>query len=186
MALQDILTAITHEADQRISTAQSDYKQRSKALREQRELAILDAQQRINEQKKRKMTQLKERAEAHAHMISRHALLQKKQELLNDTYSHVIDALADMPKDKMEAFLKTCLSDIKSKGVIHPAKGSEAILKKLAGDDQTIGDSIDARGGFLFIGAKEERDCTFEFLVHEVLRPATEVRIAHELFPSEK
>lgn len=186
MALQDILTAIKQEADQRISSAQSEQKKLTKSMKEQRELAILDAQQRINEQKKRKMAQLKERAEAHAHMMSRHALLQKKQELLDDTYSHVIDALADLPKDKMEKFLETCLADIKSKGVIHPAKGSEAMLKKLAGEGQTIGDSIDAKGGFRFVGAKEERDCTLEFLVREVLRPVTEVRIAHELFPSEK
>lgn len=186
MALQDILSAITAEADERISSAQAGHKKLMKEMKEQGERNVLDTQQRLQEQKRRKMTQLKERAEAHAHMISRHALLQKKQELLNDTYDQVVAALVALPKDKMEAFLGHCLKGIHSKGVIRPAKASEAMLKKLAGDKFEMGETVDAQGGFVFVAEKEERDCTFEFLVREALRPSTEVDAAHKLFPSEK
>jgi vacuolar-type H+-ATPase subunit E/Vma4 len=157
-----------------------------KTMKEERELAVLDAQQRIQEQKKRKMAQLRERAESHARMTARHELLQKKQELLNDAYAQVIEALAKLPKDEMETFLKSCLKAIDTEGVIHPAKGSEAMIKKLAGDSFKIGESIDAKGGFRFVSDKQERDYTFEFLVHEALRPSSEVEIAHKLFPSVK
>jgi vacuolar-type H+-ATPase subunit E/Vma4 len=182
MALQDILQAITHEADERIKSAQSEHKKKLKTMRETHELSVLDAQQRINEQKKRKMIQLKERAESHAHMVARHSLLQKKQELLQDVYAQVVDALTNLPKDKMEAFLKRCLDIIEGKGTIHPAKNSEAILKKLAGDGQKMGEAIDAKGGFRFVGEKQECDFTFEFLVKEVLRHQSETEIAPTLF----
>jgi vacuolar-type H+-ATPase subunit E/Vma4 len=182
MALQDILHAITHEADERIKAAQSEHKQKMKASREAHELALLDIQQRINEQKKRKMTQLKERAVGHAHMMLSHSLLQKKQELLKETYDETVEALCAMPAAKQEAFLKQCLEAIDVKGTIHPAKPHAALLKKLAGSDFKVGEPIEAKGGFRFVGDKQERDYTFEFLVLEVLRHATEVDAAHTLF----
>ncbi len=86
----------------------------------------------------------------------------------------------------MESFLGHCLKSIHVKGTIHPSKASEAILKKLAGDKFEMGKMIDAAGGFVFVAEKEERDCTFEFLVREALRPSTEVEAAHTLFPSDK
>jgi hypothetical protein len=72
------------------------------------------------------------------------------------------------------------------KGTIHPTQAHEAILKKLAGSAFTMGAVIPGKGGFRFSGATQDRDYTFEFLVHHVLRPATEMDTARTIFPSQR
>jgi len=43
-------------------------------------------------------------------------------------------------------------------------------------------DATDAKGGFVFISDTEEQDFTFENLIQNILRPRTELSIAHTLF----
>lgn len=186
MALQDILDSITGDADKRIADAAADHKKRMKDMREESERSINRKRVQIAEQRDQKKRQLKEKAESHARMTRTKALLARKQEYMDKLYADVLDALAKLPKDKAETFLEKCLSSVKSKGVIVPAKAHEAALKKMLPAGCELGKAIDSAGGFRFVSDKEERDFTFEFLVNDLLRPQTEVRIAHELFPASR
>ena len=183
MALQDILNAITDEADQKITSERSAHQKRLSTMREQSEQRISKRKQEIAIQKEEKRNQMRAKSDAHAQMIERNAGLKKKQELLDNLFTLVTKNLGSCSNEKAEALLKQCIKSIKSKGTIHPSKVHADTLKKIAPSEQfTMGDPVEATGGFVFSSEKEERDFTFEHLVSEYLRPKTEVEIAAELF----
>lgn len=183
MALQDILTAIVQLSDERISKARSAHQRDVSEMREENERKIAKKKQEIAVSKEEKKKQMLTKAQTHASMIKRNAELAAKQRLLDELYDGVVDKLCSLPKDKTEALLKSCLSDLDDQGVIRPAKSHEDLLKALiSGTDLTMGDPVDAKGGFVFMSEKEDRDFTFEHLVHTYLRPKTEVDSAHTLF----
>lgn len=186
MALQDILDSITGDADKRIAEATAEHKKRMKDMREESERSINRKRVQITEQRDQKKRQLKEKAESHARMVRTKALLAKKQEYMDTLYADVLDALTKLPKDKTEALLEKCLSTVKGKGTIVPSKHHEAALKKMLPDGCEMGKAIDSAGGFRFVSDKEEHDFTYEFLVRGLLRPQTEVKMAHELFPASR
>lgn len=183
MALQDILDAITKQADAQIAQERSASQKRISALREESERNTAKKKQEIAQQKEERKEQMLKKAEAHSTMTQRNAELQKKQELLDNLYTLVVKQLASMPAESVEALLKHCLKAIKVKGEIHPSKAHRDILKKIAPSERfSIGEDVSASGGFVFVSDREEHDCTFEHLVAETLRPATEVETAHALF----
>lgn len=183
MALQDILKAITAEADQKITSERSAHQKRLSTMREQSEQRISKRKQEIAMQKEEKRQQMRAKSEAHAQMIERNAELKKKQELLDTLFTLVTKKLGSCSEDKAEALLKQCIKSIKSKGTIHPSKAHANLLKKIAPSEQfEMGDAVEATGGFVFSSDKEERDFTFEHLVSQYLRPRTEVETASELF----
>jgi vacuolar-type H+-ATPase subunit E/Vma4 len=184
MALQHILDAIVAEADRKIDEIQSAHKQRMKEMREQSDRAVTQKKRQINDQLEQRKRQMQEKAASHARMLRSKSLLAKKQECMDSLYANVLEKLSSLPKDKLEVFLKACLERLDGEGTIYPAKPHEAIIKKLAKDRFEIGEPIDALGGFRFESRKIEHDFTFEFIVHSLLRPQTEVAIADDLFPA--
>ena len=119
-------------------------------------------------------------------MVARHAIVERKQQHLTGVYDKVIDSLASLPQAEIESFLQNCLKHIGMKGTIHPTQAHEAMLKKMVGSSFTMGSVIPGKGGFRFSGATQDRDYTFEFLVHQVLKPATEMDAARSLFPTQR
>jgi vacuolar-type H+-ATPase subunit E/Vma4 len=184
MAIQDILGAIVEDADKRIAEVQSAHKKRMKEMRDESEQITQRKRQQIIDQRDQKKRQLKEKAESHARMLHSKAILSAKQDYMNKVYSEVLASLVNLPKDKLETLLKKCLGQIKSKGTIHAAKEHEALIKKYVPEGCDMGKAIDAKGGFRFVSEKEEHDFTFEFIVNELLRPQTEVKVAHDIFPN--
>lgn len=181
MALQDILAAITAEADKRIADARKAQQNRLTDIREKSEQHIAKRKQEIAMQKQEKQDQMLMKAQAHAQITKRNAELSKKQELLDAVYGDVVDHLCSLSGAELETFLKACLEQIQGSGTIRPSATHADLLKKLAGNF-TIGEPVEAKGGFVFVSEKQERDYTFEHLVHAYLRPATEVETANSLF----
>lgn len=186
MALQDILDSIIGEADKRIADATATHRERMKVLREENDRATMRKRTQIGEELEQKKRQLKEKAESHVRMVRNKALIAKKQEYMNDVYGQVLQQLSNMPKDTTEKFLKACLSHVHGKGVLSPSKTHEAFLKNLLPAGCEMGKAISAAGGFIFSSEKEEHNFTFEFLVHDLLKPATEIQAAQLLFPATK
>jgi len=183
MALQDILAAITAEADLQIEEARAAHHKELSGLREESERRIAGKKQEIAKQKERKKTQLTAKANAHAQVQKRNVILKKKKELLDQTYAKVIERLSELPDKDVEPLLRACVQLIKIKGEIRPSEKHVNILKKLCPKDQfKIGATIKASGGFLFVSEKQEEDFTFEHLVEHVLRPDTELEISKTLF----
>lgn len=183
MALQDILDAIIAQADQKIADARSQQQRELTAKREETERRISKKKQEIAKQKEEKKEQLMQKAKTHASMRERNAELLSKQEQLDVLYSSVVDELGKAPDGKVEDLLRACLKQISEDGTIHPSKKHEDLLKKLAPSEQfKMGSTIESAGGFRFESKKQEFDFTFEHLVHDVLRPQTELETAHTLF----
>lgn len=183
MALQDILEAITAQADQQIATSRSEHQKRVSHMREAAERNHAKKKQDVATHKEKKKTQMKMKAEVHGETMRRNTVLQKKRELLDRLYSKVTDQLAALPDDKVEPLLRACLKNISAKGTIHPSEAHAALLKKIAPSEQfTIEKNVKAKGGFIFSSAKTEQDFTFEHLVQEWLRPQTELDVSHNLF----
>ncbi|MFA7682309.1 MAG: hypothetical protein WCX61_04755 [Candidatus Peribacteraceae bacterium] len=183
MALQDILAAISAQADRRITDARSKHQRSLTQLREESERALSTKKQELALQKTQRKAQMEAKAKTHAAMHERNGELKKKRELLDRTYAAVVEELAKLPDEKIEPLLRTCLKNITTKGTIHPSHKHEKLLTKLADSGRfTVGETIDAKGGFLFVSQTREQDCTLEHLVSEVLRPATELETSHMLF----
>lgn len=184
MALQDILDAIKAESDERIAAAQAKHDAALRQMRAAAEQFITQKRKQITEQKEQNLRQIKEKAESHARMIRNKTLLAKKQECMEQLYDRVLADLSSLPTDKTEGVLKKCLSFIHERGVIHPAKPHEALLATLLPNGSTMGTPIDASGGFRFSSDTKEYDFTYEFIVHSLILPQSEVKVASELFPS--
>lgn len=183
MALQDILDAISAEADRQIAEARSAHQKELARIREDSQRAITQKRQTIAMQKEKKLEQMRRKAESHAETAFRNAQLRTKRELLNRLYEEVIAALAQTPEEQMESLLRSLLRRITVKGELRPTQVHAALLKRLAPSEQfTMGPVIDGAGGFVFISPTQEHDCRLETLVQHVLRPQSELHAAQRLF----
>ncbi|MBU0458248.1 hypothetical protein KJ652_00605 [Patescibacteria group bacterium] len=183
MALQDIITAIISQADQKIKDARSVHQKGLTKIREEGERTVAVRKQEIAAQKEQKKAQIKAKAENAGAMLVKNTVLTKKQELLNETYEAAVEELAKLPDGKIEPLMRACLKSITSEGTIHPAAKHVDLMKKLADSGKfELGSTIKAKGGFRFISKKQEQDCTLEHLTSEVLRPKSELEISQMLF----
>jgi V/A-type H+-transporting ATPase subunit E len=182
MALQDILAAISVEADRQIAEARTAHQNALTQIRQQSEQSLDRKRQDISAQKEQKLEQMRRKAEVHADTQLRNAQLQKKREILDRIYQKAIESLSQLPDKDVEALLKACLESIHDKGEIRPTKKHVALMQRLVGGDLTLGDPVEGAGGFIFVSEKREQDFRFETLVQDVLRPKTELELAHSLF----
>lgn len=183
MALDDILSAITAQADQKIKEARSVHQKNLTKIRELGERTVATKKQEIATQKEQRKAQLTAKTQNAAAMFTRNALLGKKRELLDRTYANVVEELSKLPHDQVEPLIRACLKSIRDEGTIHPAKEHEGLVKKCADASRFhLGEPVKAKGGFIFISKTKEQDCTFEHLVSEALRPMSELEISQLLF----
>jgi len=183
MALQDILAAITAEADKRIENARSAHQRALTQLREESERNLAKKKQELAVQKQQKMNLLTTKAETHAISEKRNAVLGKKKELLDRVYDKAVTELASLSDSDTEKLLRACLKNIKVKGSIYPSAKHESLLKKICPSEQfKLEKATNAKGGFLFVSDKEEQDFTFENIVALITRPKTELAVSHILF----
>lgn len=183
MALQDILDAIGSEIDKQIADARSAHQKQLSQIREESEQTLARKKQEITAQKERKKEQMRHKATSHAETLRRNAVLQKKRALLDNVYAAVTEELAKLPETKSERLLQACLARITTKGEIRPATAHAALLKRLASSEQfTVGEPIEAKGGFLFVSGKQEHDFRFETIVETIVRPRTELATSRSLF----
>ena len=185
MALQDILDAISAQADQQITDARSAHQKALTQMREASERTLAKRKQEIAAQKEQKKLQLKAKTGAHAEAQKRNAVLTKKQELLDRLFTKITEELAAAPENEVEELLRVCLKKISLKGTIHASKKHSALLKKLAPSEQfAMGEDSKSKGGFLFVSDTQDFDFTFEHLVEGTLRPQAELEVSRELFAS--
>jgi vacuolar-type H+-ATPase subunit E/Vma4 len=181
MALPHILATITAEADECIAAAAAAHADAVHAMESSHAQALGAMRNTVKQQKNERLYQLKKRAEGHVDMLTRHAVLQRKQELLEDFYTAVTQALGGLPAHDTGKLLSGWLKRLPEGGTIVPSKKHEAFLKKYAGS-RDIAPAIASSGGFRYIGKTEDRDYTYEFLVRNVFRPDTEVEVSARLF----
>lgn len=185
MAIHDILTAITAEADRQIAGLRAQHERtvadaKAKAVAElERLTAELEAQ------KRQKCDQLLRKTKQRADQLKRNAVLRRKRAMLDAVYASVLSAAAKQADDAFEPLLRACLTKARA-GEIRPAARHEALLKKLvAGHTHfTMGEPIDAQGGFLCVSKTQEHDFRLETIVRDILRPRTELAVSDKLFPA--
>lgn len=183
MALSHILAAITAEADAQIADATAKHRATLSAMDERHAAAVKDMTSAIQQKKQERMQQLRRRAQDHTDMLHRHAVLDRKQRIIDDFYEAAIRDLAALPATETEKLLTGWVRHLPKGGRILPSKAHEAIVRRIA-QGHDVGPSIDAKGGFRFESDREDRDYTYEFLVTHILRPATEISVASQLFPA--
>lgn len=184
MALQTILDTIVAEAEKQIAELTSAHKQFLKQLNEDSEDRLARKRTQIAELHDQHMRQLKEKTDSQARMTRNKTLLACKQKLMDRLYDEAFKHLVGLPQDKTQALLALCLKQIPGPGVILPAKAHKTTLEKLLPKDCTIGETIDAAGGFRFVSETVEHDFSYEFLVYKLLREQTELSAAEQLFPT--
>ncbi|MBT3293260.1 hypothetical protein HN512_03005 [Candidatus Peregrinibacteria bacterium] len=183
MPLQDILNAISAQADSQISETRSAHQKNISELREASERRLAKKKQELATQKEKKKIKLKAKAETHAEMHKKNVSLRKKRELLDKVYVAATAEICSLPDDKIEELIRNCLKQIEGKGSLYPSEKHASLLKKLAPSEQfSIEKPISAKGGFLFTSSEKEQNFTFEHLIQEWLRPRSEISISKELF----
>ncbi|MCA9370345.1 MAG: hypothetical protein KC680_00085 [Candidatus Peregrinibacteria bacterium] len=183
MALQDILAAITAQADKRIASSRTEHQRSLTQLREESERRLAKKKQELAVSKQERMKQLESKAKTHALAQKRNMVLSKKKELLDRVYEEAVTRLSSLSEKEIESLLRACVKAIKNKGVIYPSAKHADLLKKICPSEQfTIEKSTQAIGGFLFVSDTSEQDFTFEHIVEHVLRPQTELDISRMLF----
>ncbi|MEQ1842589.1 MAG: hypothetical protein ABL994_19490, partial [Verrucomicrobiales bacterium] len=116
MALQDILDAITADADQQIAHALEAHKSRMKTMREENDREIEARRTHVTAQKEQRKRLLREKTASYARMTRSSAVTTKKQECMGLLYAEVLRHLTSLPKEKAETFLKKCLEQLKGEG----------------------------------------------------------------------
>jgi|AP45_3_1055517.scaffolds.fasta_scaffold55074_2 vacuolar-type H+-ATPase subunit E/Vma4 len=183
MALQDILAAITAEADKYITDARTEHQRSVTQLREESERNLAKKKQEIAVSKQQKMDQLTTKAQTHANAQKRNAVLSTKKEMLDTVFAKAAQKLSEVSDKDIEPLLRVCIKGIKAKGIIHPSTKHADLLKKICPSEQfRIEKPTHAKGGFLFVSEKEEQDFTFEHLMEHVVRPSHELSISKTLF----
>lgn len=183
MALQDIMTAITAQADREIAVLRDQHSRRSNDLRECHRAAMDNLKNGMAKQVESRKAQLLLKMQTHAAVERRNRIASVKQEVIDETFKRALDRLSALPEKKVEPLLKACLDQIKDAGVLHPSKKHEPLVRKLVTSDRlTVGAPSDIKGGFRFVGKKSEADFSFEHLLLGVLRPMKEVEVATLLF----
>lgn len=183
MAFQDILRALTADADKRIAAARDA---KRAALDETRARLVAAADEKIasiETECERRKKNMERQVSAHALMTGRQAIMKAKHELMERTYERALDLLAGLDASTTEEFLRRLVDSCPEGGTIRPSEAHAAVLKKLAGS-RTIGEPVKSRGGFIHESDASERDFTYEVLVRDILRPATELSVANALFPA--
>lgn len=183
MALQDILAAITAQADLLIEQSRTAHQKELTTMREHSEQQSAKRKQEVAVSKQCKLDMLTAKAHTHAEALKRNSSLQKKKELLDTLFEKVTAEMGKLSEKDVEPLLRACVKSIKGKGEIHPAAAHEKLLKKICPNEQfAIQKATNAKGGFLFVSKTREQDFTFEHLVEHVLRPKTELETSHTLF----
>lgn len=183
MALQDILAAITAQADQRITDARTEHQRSLTQLREESERRIAKKKQELAVTKQERMRQLEAKAHTHALAQKRNAVLSAKKDLLDAVYADAIDELSKLGDKDVEPLLRACVKSISEKGAIHPSKKHAELLKKICPSEQfKMEQPTDSKGGFVFVSDRQEQDFTFEHLVEQNLRPQTELDVSKTIF----
>lgn len=184
MALSHILSAITAEVDAELSELRAAHAARMKQMEEKHQEQLAAMKTSIAQQKAQRMHQLKKRTEGHINMLTRHAVLQRKQELINELFQSVATGLAKLSDHDAERMLTHWIKTLPKGGTIIPSKKHEALIKKIVGNAYVVAEAGSFAGGFQYIGEKVDRNYTFAFLVENILRPAFEIEAASKLFAS--
>lgn len=182
MSFKHLLQSIAQEADRRIADAKKAHKERMHVLEAAHDRSLesirKDAQDRLNERKR----SLKEKAESLGRISASKLLLKTKNAEIDAVYDAVLEDLKKLDKGALESFFKKAL-DLAGEGAIRAAKQHEAMLKKLAGKEFEMGETLaKSEGGFIVTTPTKEWNFTFDFLVQQSLRPATEIETANALF----
>ncbi len=176
MPFHDLLNAIVSQTDADIARLKDEHIRRLDALKQETKNWITQREQDFVTRAGERKTELLAKAEAHAFQERRRKVTQYKRDLLDAVYQKTVAALTALPAPKTEQLLRNILESIPGTGVIHPTAAHRSILKKLVSDARfTLGEDTAGSGGFLFRGEREERDCTYESLVKNTVRPRTEM-----------
>lgn len=181
MAFDDILAAIIAQTDEHIAQARQAHQQQLAMLKTDSETQLQTLEDDISAQKEAKKTSMLQKATTHSESIVKNAELQVKQDLLNALFEQVLTHLTQISKEDTTKLLTSYLSSLPKEGVIKPSKKHQALITELA-KGHTIGEPIEATGGFIFESAKIEKNCTYEHIVAEEIRLHSELTSASQLF----
>lgn len=183
MAFNDILQALATATDARIAAARTATQESIARTREQLDRETSEKLAFFESECERKKKNMERQIKAHTQMNGRQAAMAAKHALMDQTYAAALKKLENLDPARTETFLRLLLESCPEGGVLHPATPHVAMLKKIAGN-RTMGDPINASGGFIHETDTCDRMCTYEVLVRDILRPATELTVASTLFQS--
>lgn len=180
MSLQHLLTAITAEANAEIAKAENAAALRMSQKQESSAEALAKRKAEMDDQVEKRKAMLRAKAETHAKLSTRSAVLKRKQEKIDEVFDTALERAASLSDKEVEPLLSALLKTLPKDGEVRPSKKHEALVKKLA-SGMTIGQPIDAKGGFLFVSPTQERNCTFEHLILQELRARKELDVSRAL-----
>jgi vacuolar-type H+-ATPase subunit E/Vma4 len=186
MALQDILTAIQAQAQQDAERIQEQAVREKDVMRRRTDDDIATFEKDLDVQVSEKKRSMTKRTHTMADMERKSQVLRQKRSLMDAVYQELLEKLRTAPQEKIGRLLDSCLSSLHGKkGQIRPAKAHASMIPGLPHFDSkhfSLGEHIDAAGGFIFASDIAEEDFTFERLIADNVRSQKEPEVASLLF----
>lgn len=184
MALHDLLQSIVHEADEQIAIAKKQHADRLKTMSAAHASALQQFRSTTEQRTQQKKRSLREKAESLGRINKAHTVLQHKNAALDALFASVLQKLVSLPAKDLTSFFRLCFDRIgTAQGVLHAAPQHEELLRSMVTASVTIGSPLPrSSGGFILTSPQREWNFTFDFLVHQLLRPMTEISSASRLF----
>jgi vacuolar-type H+-ATPase subunit E/Vma4 len=183
MSLKHLLEAITAETDRKVQEIRNTLKNDLEKMRQESSQQLSKKKHDIVDAHEKELQTKKRTLEAKKLSLTKSAVLSKKKEIQDRFYEKLLTRMSALPESDIEEIMKQCLTDLPKEGTIHPASPHVSLITRLVSTTSlTIGESIASKGGFLFTAERQEKDCTFEHLVSDVIRPKTELLVSQKLF----
>lgn len=188
MALQDILTQIAKEIDEKIKELNKEAEDEIKKIKEQCERQKEETKKDLEEKTAKNIKKIEEKTKILAKMEARNKLLHIKRKILDEAFQQAMDKIENSDKyiDLTTELLKKIAKEFEE-GIVIPAKGKKEATKiaiqKAKVKFKLAEKEADIAGGFIFTsGDKIEIDNSLESIVQKQIRPDIEPDVAKVLF----
>lgn len=190
MALQDLLKKIQDEANKKAAFMKQVANDEIKKIEEEAAKNAEIRKREIEEKTDEKCASVLKKAKTLAHMESRSQTLREKRELIEQAYASVLRSFNSLKGEEYVSLMVTLLRQAakeEPKGHLSipesRRKEMEEAVKK-AGVDYQI-NKEPAHGfesGFVLTSGKIEMNLSLPYLIQKIIRPATELEAAGQLF----
>lgn len=169
MALSDITNSILAQAKEEANLLVQKAKEEALQKKEEATVKAQKIQENTLAQAEKKAIQVKTKAKSLARMEARSSFVQKKRELLNEVKETTLKKLLEMPSAEQKKFLQNLFDSIDfTNGVIFPSKNQKKEISEIIHQSKhnyTLGETIDAQGGFIIEDGAVSINATFEHIV---------------------
>lgn len=183
MALQDLLNKINSDAEAEIEKILQKAKNEEEVVREETEKMLTNLEVK-NNLKIQELTETETKRQLSAEAGKNQKEIENfKREALDQTFDQALKTLSDLPEEEKEKIYRQLLKTLPSNwpGILLTSPEEKELLQSIAGDNFTVQEDKNIKGGFIAQGEESEYNFSWKVLI-TTSKTKTESQIAEKLF----